>query len=125
MRRVHGSCSLQVMGPCLRKAIQHGSFVAVVVIHTEVKAVTLSLFPGLLAVCSASFSWETSLVFVRLRTPVKAFFFLCFLQLVVPHCQAVAGRSGYTRSFFFYGIKGGKKAQCDRNISLLNLTFSV
>ena len=47
-------------GSCLVKAIQHGNFLAVVVIHTEVKAVTLRLFPGLLALCSASFSWETS-----------------------------------------------------------------
>ena len=47
-------------GSCLVKAIQHANFLAVVVIHTEVKAVTLRLFPGLLALCSASFSWETS-----------------------------------------------------------------
>ena len=44
----------------LVKAIQHGNFLAVVVIHTEVKAVILTLFLGLLAFCSASFSWEIS-----------------------------------------------------------------
>lgn len=47
-------------GSCLVKAIQHGNFLAVVVIHTKVKAVTLRLFSGLLALCSASFTWETS-----------------------------------------------------------------
>ena len=31
-------------GSCLVNAIQHGNFLAVVVIHTEVKAVTLRLF---------------------------------------------------------------------------------
>ena len=31
---------------CLVKAIQHGSFLEVLVIHTEVKAVTLGYFPG-------------------------------------------------------------------------------
>ena len=44
------------LGSCLVKAIQHGNFLAVVVIHTEVKAFTLRLFPRLLALCSASFS---------------------------------------------------------------------
>ena len=48
------------LGSCLVKAIQHANFLAVVVIHTEVKAVTLRLFPGLPALCSASFSWEIS-----------------------------------------------------------------
>lgn len=48
------------LGSCFVKAIQHGNFLAVVVIHTEVKAVTLGLFPGLLALCSASFSWKIS-----------------------------------------------------------------
>lgn len=47
-------------GSCLVKAIQRGNFLEVVVIHTEVKAVTLRLFPGLLALYSASFTWETS-----------------------------------------------------------------
>lgn len=44
------------LGSCLVKAIQHGNFLAVVVIHIEVKAVTLRLFSGLPALCSASFS---------------------------------------------------------------------
>ena len=30
----------------LVKAIQHGNFLAVVIIHTEVKAVTLRFLPG-------------------------------------------------------------------------------
>ena len=48
------------LGSCLVESIQRGNFLSVVVIHTEVKAVTLWLFPGLLALCSASFSWEIS-----------------------------------------------------------------
>ena len=48
------------LGSCLLKAIQHGNFLEVVIIHTEVKAVTLRIFPGLLALCSASFSWKIS-----------------------------------------------------------------
>lgn len=48
------------LGSCFVKSIQHGNFLAVIVIHTEVKAVTLGLFPGLLALCSASFSWKIS-----------------------------------------------------------------
>ena len=48
------------LGSCLVKAIQHGNFLAVVVIHTEVKAVTLRLFPGLLALYSTSFPWKIS-----------------------------------------------------------------
>ena len=49
-----------ILGSCLVKAIQHRNFLAVVVIHTEVKAVTLRLFPGLLALYSTSFPWKIS-----------------------------------------------------------------
>lgn len=47
-------------GSCLVKAIQHANFLPVVVIHTEVKAVTLMLFPGLLALYSTSFHRKIS-----------------------------------------------------------------
>ena len=41
------------------------------------------------------------LVYCMTQNPSQSIFFLCLLQLNIPHCRAISGRSGHTRSFFF------------------------